>query len=386
MAKADTDKYLLSPEQVRWICDPAAFDFQTTEDLKPLDGVIGQKRAGEALDLGIHLRAPGFHVFASGVAGTGKLSTVRRALGRLPRSPVKPQDILYVFDFKNPKEPRAVKLEAGKGRRLVKDMRQFVSELAELVPNMFDNKELKSKRDAIVESYKEKQKKIFRDLESDIRKSEFAMVQIQIGSMVRPAILPMIEEQPMAFEQLEQLAANGNFPERKLDELRQRHQQLTGRLEGAMKEARLLDRQLKDAVKKLEQDLAGAILDGWLAELREKYPDESLQEYFSDMREYTLENLARFKNRGDRDGENIPAAMMQMMGAPEDEFIEWQVNLLVDNARTNGPAVIMENTPTYKNLFGTIEKNGNAHRQLDDGFHEDPRGQHSPRGRRLHRV
>ena len=35
----------LEPEKLRWTCDPALFDFETTEELPDLDYAIGQKRA-----------------------------------------------------------------------------------------------------------------------------------------------------------------------------------------------------------------------------------------------------------------------------------------------------------------------------------------------------
>lgn len=363
MRKADPSRFELKPDQIRWICDPARFDFETTADLEPLDGVIGQKRATEALELGLNLRSPGYHIYACGGVGTGKMSTVKRLLRKLPKSTRKPDDIVYLYNFKNPKEPIAVKLNAGEGNRLKKDMRQFVVDLLEMIPNLFDNKEFKGQRDALVERFRESQKKIFRDLENEIKKKSFAMVQIQIGQLVRPAILPVIESQPVAFEQLEQLAENGNFPQPKLDDLKREHQVLHGRLESAMKESRGLDRKLKDEIVKLERDLAGHEIDALIGDLRETYPSPALEPFFTEMKTYTLDNLNRFKEKDESEGPAQAIAMLQGQAAERDNYMEWDVNVLVDNSETEGPVVIVENTPTYRNLFGTIEKtfapNGN---------------------------
>ncbi len=43
--------------------------------------------------------------------------------------------------------------------------------------------------------------------------------------------------------------------------------------------------------------------------------------------------------------------------SPIDTFPEFQVNVLVDNSETKGAPVIIETSPTYRNLFGTIERN-----------------------------
>ena len=42
--------------------------------------------------------------------------------------------------------------------------------------------------------------------------------------------------------------------------------------------------------------------------------------------------------------------------AEESRFFEYQVNVLVDNAGRSGAPVICEDAPTYRNLFGTIER------------------------------
>ena len=42
--------------------------------------------------------------------------------------------------------------------------------------------------------------------------------------------------------------------------------------------------------------------------------------------------------------------------APEPSFIQYQVNVFVDHSETKGAPVIMENNPTYPNLFGAVER------------------------------
>ncbi|MCK7476449.1 MAG: AAA family ATPase [Candidatus Moduliflexus flocculans] len=40
---------------------------------------------------------------------------------------------------------------------------------------------------------------------------------------------------------------------------------------------------------------------------------------------------------------------------PAEDFLEYRVNLLVDNSDQNGAPVVMETNPNYVNLFGSIE-------------------------------
>ena len=54
---------ILTAEQIRRACDPAAFPFETTAELPFADEIFGQPRAIRAIEFGIHMDAPGYNVF-----------------------------------------------------------------------------------------------------------------------------------------------------------------------------------------------------------------------------------------------------------------------------------------------------------------------------------
>jgi len=68
----------LSPDQLRWRCDPSVFAAPAGA-LDDLDA-FGQERALEALRFGLEIESPGYHVFVSGLAGTGRVAVVHRLL------------------------------------------------------------------------------------------------------------------------------------------------------------------------------------------------------------------------------------------------------------------------------------------------------------------
>ena len=59
--------------KLRWRCDPDALGFTTTDDLEPLEGILGQERALKALALGVEIAKAGYNIYVCGMAGTGKL-------------------------------------------------------------------------------------------------------------------------------------------------------------------------------------------------------------------------------------------------------------------------------------------------------------------------
>jgi ATP-dependent Lon protease len=49
-------------------------------------------------------------------------------------------------------------------------------------------------------------------------------------------------------------------------------------------------------------------------------------------------------------------------------FLEYRVNVIVDNGETQGAPVLVEDTPTYKNLFGTIDRIVDPHGRVVTNF------------------
>ena len=74
-------------EKLRWRLDPAALPFDSTEDLKPLQEIVGQRRGVEAFRFGMGMRQSGYNVFVTGAPGSGRLSTVRRLLEEIRQIP-----------------------------------------------------------------------------------------------------------------------------------------------------------------------------------------------------------------------------------------------------------------------------------------------------------
>jgi len=70
----------VSLEDLRWSIDPGTLAFETTEDLKPLKGLIGQKRGIEALLFGMGMDMPGYNIFVTGQPRSGKMAAVKKVL------------------------------------------------------------------------------------------------------------------------------------------------------------------------------------------------------------------------------------------------------------------------------------------------------------------
>ena len=139
------------PHQLRWRCDPAEFGFETTADLKPLERIIGQDRALQALKLGVELYGPGYNVFVCGLTGTGRATTIKQLLETIkPQCELAP-DRCYVHNFHHPERPRLLTMPRGQGTAFRKDMDRAIEFLAARIPQLFEDEKFHHARGRILD-------------------------------------------------------------------------------------------------------------------------------------------------------------------------------------------------------------------------------------------
>jgi ATP-dependent Lon protease len=344
--------------KLRWTCDPDALQFETTRECSYYKGIIGQERAVKAITLGLQIDSPGYNIFASGRAGTGKTSTIMALLEQLDLGRKIPDDICYVNNFKNPDMPKVITLPAGIGKKLQDDMDEMVAYLKRQIPFIFESEGFKKETEEMMEKYRTKQKELFREFNEKIYKENFQLVQFQIGPFTRQDIVPLYEGKPVPIEQLEALAEQDKFSREELDKIRKRIIDLRVELDSLMRETRQLERDLRKEAEQLEYRTGLPAVSGIISDIRMKYgnSNEKMNSYLDEVQENILSNLKIFKEREDEQQPQAAVGLPVMMAQQQPRYVEYKVNVLVDNSQTKKTPVILETDPNYKNLFGTIER------------------------------
>ena len=127
-------------------CDPTQFDFETTDNLEPLTGIIGQPRAVEAMQFGINIEQEGYNIFALGPAGAGKRTHMRRLFEEKAANEPVADDWCYVNNFEQSHKPRALRLPPGQGISFKQDMKALVEELRTALSSAFESDEYVARR------------------------------------------------------------------------------------------------------------------------------------------------------------------------------------------------------------------------------------------------
>lgn len=338
-------------EKLRWRCDPKSLGFKSTDELKVHKDIIGQKRALNALRLGLDIESVGYNIFVTGLVGTGRKTAINYLLEETERIKNIPDDKLYVNNFKNPDMPRLIRLPAGQGRTLKKDMDGIAEYLLKNIPSIFESKDYKQRKEEVVESLKNKQKELITVFEKKIAEEKFTLIQLQFGVFTKPAILPLIDGKPLNFDQLTVLVEKGKFPKEELQILKKKHSELTDKMGTVFKEMRYIEKEIRERLKSLDNEVVTPLVEQRINDIKNKYKNDKVNEYLEEVRENILDNLDKFQKKPEEATLQIPGITAPI----EDTFLEYQVNLLVDNYGVKKAPVIFETSPTFRNIFGTVE-------------------------------
>src|SRR5262249_3592032 len=128
----------LEAAQVRRRLAPEALPFETTAEVPPLHGTIGQDRALDAIDFGLEVTTSGYNLFLAGAAGSGRESTIVDLLERAAATRPVPDDLVYAHNFAEPERPRTLRLPAGRGCELRRDLDALLASAREEIPRAFE--------------------------------------------------------------------------------------------------------------------------------------------------------------------------------------------------------------------------------------------------------
>ena len=338
----------LPPEKLRWRLEPAAVPFTSTNDCEPCGEIIGQKRALKAIQTGLDIKSLGYNIFITGMVGTGRTTTIKQLLEKLEKEDKTPDDILYVNNFKNPDEPSLIMLASGQGRLFKEAMDNLIEMLRSNIPGLLKSKYYADKREGIIETQQAKQKEILQRFEEEASGQGFSVVQVQMGLFVKPDLVPMIEDRAVSFRELEGMVKDKKFAHKDLEARQKKYEELTSEMEGVFEKLREIDEETRTLLKAWDAEAITPIIKNGVNGIRERYPQSPISEYLTHVEENLIGNIELFKTQKKDEKEDKNKEL-------GDAFLEYRVNLLVDNSEVKGAPVVMETNPSYVNLFGTIE-------------------------------
>jgi lon-related putative ATP-dependent protease len=342
----------LPAEQLRWHCDPSTLGIAQIEEVTPLNEIIGQDRALRALGIGLDMKHAGYNVFVTGSTGTGRTTAIKQLLQSIAGQEATLTDKCYVHNFRDPDSPLMLTLPAGQGSTFKKDMASFLTEIQKAIPAVFESRRYADQRKTTLGHFQDRQRSILREFEKRVREKGFEVVQVQGGGGNRPEIVPLIDGNPATLEQLHARVDAGELTAEGYKAMLDQHATLEKQMDLVMREMRNIERKAKRSLDELNHKIVVPVVEELLEDLRQRYETPQADAYFKEIEQSIIDNVARFHQR-EEGQQNVLT-----LGAfsSEDDFLEYQVNVIVDNGAVEGVPVVIEANPRYKSLFGTIER------------------------------
>lgn len=336
------NQYELSPEQLKKTCNPDDLGFNSTEELEICHEIVGQERAVNALHLGMEIPSSGYNIFVTGYVGTGRTTTVKCLLADLEKNKQVPDDFLYVNNFNDPDAPNLIRLPAGRGNEFHSAMNELIEYLIKNIPLMLEGETYQKNKNKLVENFKEKSQAVAREFEKQVQAEGFGLVQTPVG---RPQLVYIFEAQQYDIGGLAGLYDEKKISQEQYEQIREKYFKFIEQLDQVLKKIRTVEKDIREALVNLDEKTIQPIISERINEIKETFNHEKINNYLNDVENEIKTNIERF----------IPQEKKPSMG-DADPYLEFRVNVLVDNSKEIGAPVIFENTPTYKNIFGTIER------------------------------
>jgi ATP-dependent Lon protease len=349
------DRLVVPVERLRWHCDPDGLGFKTTEQIAVCTQILGQRRAVDALRLGLEIQGLGYNIFVSGPVGTGRTTTVKCLLEETEKNKKTPDDKCYVNNFSDPDQPTMIRLPAGQGRKFQKDMDELVEYLAKNTPLIFESENYERRKNEIVENFKTRSTARAREFERKVGEAGFAL--LQATPVGKPELVPVVDGKPSSMEDLHAAVDEGRAARDYCEKLSAKYHALQDELNVVVKEMRANERAAREALVALDKDMVRPLVHERLTEIRDHHKHETVSEYLDEIESAVLEEPSRFHEKAQSESPPAPGwAGPPFLLPGGDPYLEFRVNVLVDNTDEKDAPVIFETSPSYKNLFGTIER------------------------------
>src|ERR1700724_3726912 len=291
----------LPPEKLRWHCDPARIPFETTAEIEPVTGDLGQDRAMRALRMGVELRASGYNLFVCGLSGTSRGEMIVRMVEEMHLETETAPDRCYVNNFKNADRPRLLTLPRGQAIAFKKEVESGIDFLRRRIPQVFEGEPFQRQKTRLVERFTVREKELMDDFTRRIAREQFALGRMQVGAVALPEIFPVLDGQMVPIEEIPKLVQDGTLGNTAAEDRERKYDQCRQEFTVVYRKTLSLSRELASEMSYLEQEAASVLVDGVVVELKEKYQSSPVAEYLEEVRHHILDNLDPFKEREGED-------------------------------------------------------------------------------------
>lgn len=332
----------LTYKDLKNLCNPNIFNFETTDELETSGLVYGQERGIAALQFGLSINAKGYNLYIEGPSGVGKTMYTKQYVSEIASKQKTPDDWCYIYNFDNPNEPIAVSLPAGEGKNFASTMEAFVEDIRKYLKRTFNNDDFEKEKTLIKQKYEEKRTKLLEALNKETLKNNFQVKAAPNGIYMLPVYKGKALDEA-EFEKLDDSIKAGY--EEKSSIVQEQIMQVIGQL-------KLIEKESEKKVDEWQSNIALLTINSYINPIRAAYKkNQKIITFLDNIKKDILKNISNFIIE-ETCTQPTPQSPKPEVVKP---WLNYRVNLFVDNSNTEGSPVIMDSNYSYQNLFGKLE-------------------------------
>ena len=332
----------LSYNELRAICNPEIFTFEDTSELEAINTGIGQDRGIKALEFGVNVDIKGYNLYLEGPSGVGKTMYAKNYLDKISKKKKVPNDWCYIYNFANPNEPVAVSFPAGQGKEFKETMDAFIKDIRNDIKSTFNNDDFEKEKTLIRQDFEEKRACLLDKLNQESEKHGFQVKSAQNGIYM----MPIIDGKTIEEEEFEKLDED---IKKEFEEKSSIVQEQIMQVIGQIKE---MERASDKRLEEWQANIALLTVNSHINYIKSKYKrNKKVNQFLNDVKQDILKNIYVFTAKEDE--KQAPQAGPRQ--EPPKPWLNYRVNLFVDNSNLDGAPVIMDSNYSYHNIFGKLE-------------------------------
>lgn len=338
------NQFELSYKDLKSTCNPNIFKFETTESLEPIASGIGQDRGIKALEFGLNVDINGYNLYIEGPSGVGKTMYTKHYLESISKKKKLPQDWCYVYNFDNPNEPIAIPLAAGQGKEFRDAMDRFIKDIKHDIKDTFNNEDFEKEKALIKQEYEAKRSALMDQLNATSSQYGFQVKSANNGIYMMPVINgKTIEEEE--FEKLDP-ETKKNFEDKSA--IVQQH------VMEAISQIKNIQSESDKKISEWQSNVALLTVNAHVNYIKSNFKrNKKITKFLDDVKKDILKNVNAFLVVDDDSKKPVqPQPQRQEVLRP---WLNYRVNLFIDNSNLEGAPVIMDSNYSYPNIFGKLE-------------------------------
>ena len=338
----------LLPKDLKDVCNPNLFKFETTKELVDTSDLIyGQERGIKALQFGTEIDIKGYNMYLEGPSGVGKTMYTKKFLDKKAEKEKVPNDWVYIYNFENPNEPIAISFPAGQGKVFATTMENFVKDVRRDIKKTFNNDDFEKEKQLIKAEFEEKRETLLSKLNQKTLIQGFQVKSTENGVYM----MPVLDGKTLAEDEFDEL------DESIKKEFEERSALVQEQIFQALGEIKLIEREAEKRIDEWQSNIALMTINVHVNSIKANYKrNKKVGTYLDNVKKDILKNISCFL-APDPDPKSTTPVPVQQLQKPElkEPWLNYRVNLFIDNSKLEGAPVIMDTNYSYYNIFGGLE-------------------------------